>query len=145
MDAKKLLIEATKVAALKVATATSLRLPVSVSKPTYQTTTSSTGTASSSSSSSTNTVLTPLIPHAMRSPAFRSGQRSITPVSNFAAIQRAKEKIDQMKAAKGITVAQSAPKSTGRIAHSNKVTQNVSSSCVRFEIHFFLSIGNIEQ
>lgn len=131
MDAKKQLIEAAKVAALKVATATSLRLPVSVSKPSYQTTTS-TSTASSSSSSSSSSpssVLTPLIPHAMRSPTFRSGQRTIIPVNNFAAMQRAKEKIDQMKAAKGvkgITIAQSASKATGRIAHSNKTTQNVS-------------------
>lgn len=62
----------------------------------------------------------------MRSPAFRSGQRSITPVNNFAAIQRAKDKIDQMKAAKGLTVAHSASKSTGRIAHGNKAIQNVS-------------------
>ncbi|KAG4075880.1 hypothetical protein HA402_003706 [Bradysia odoriphaga] len=121
MDAKKQLIEATKIAALKVATATSLRLPVSVSKPSYQTTTS---TSTATSSPSTSSVLTPLIPHAMRSPAFRSGQRTITPVNNFAAIQRAKEKIDQMKAAKGMTVAQSASKVTGRIAHANKAVQN---------------------
>lgn len=121
IDAKKQLIEATKIAALKVATATSLRLPTSISKPSYQTTNSTT-----TASSSTSSVLTPLIPQAMRSPAFRPGQRSITPVNNFAAIQRAKEKIDQMKAAKGFTLAQSAPKNTGRVAHANKAIQNVS-------------------
>lgn len=126
-DAKKQLLEAAKIAALKAATATTLRLPPSVSKPSYQTTTFT------STSSSTSSVLTPLIPQAMRSPAaFRSGQRTITPVSNFAAIQRAKEKIDQMKAAKGITVAQSASKVAGRVAHANKAVQDVSHSVFFF-------------
>ncbi|KAJ6637931.1 RNA exonuclease 1 like [Pseudolycoriella hygida] len=115
-DAKKQLVEATKVAALKVVTATSLRIPPSMSKASCQST--------SSNTSSTTTTLTPLIPQSMRTPLYRTGPRTITPVNNFAAMQRAKEKIDQMKAAKGITVAQSASKSTGRIAHSNKATQN---------------------
>lgn len=126
IDAKKQLIEATKIAALKVATATSLRLPLSVSKPSFQNTSSTTTTSTSISSSTSSSVLTPLIPVAMRPPSFRPGQRSIIPVNNFAAIQRAKEKVDQMKAAKGITVAQSSSKSTGRIAHANKAVQNVS-------------------
>lgn len=110
---------------MKAATAASLRLPLSISKPSYQCT-STTTTKSTCTASSTNSVLTPLLPQAMRSPAFRSGQRSITPVNNFAAIQRAKEKVNQMKAAKGITVAQSAPKNIGRIAHGNKAVTNVS-------------------
>lgn len=117
-DAKKQLLEATKLAALKAATATSLRLPLSVSKPSYQTT---------STTSTSPIVLTPLIPLAKRSQAVvRPGQRTITPVNNFAAMQRAKEKIEQMKAAKGITLAQTASKTTGRIAHSNKGIHNVS-------------------
>lgn len=127
-ETKKQLIEAAKMAALKAATAKTLRLPASISKPSYQTTTLSSMSSSTITiaSSSTNSVLTPLIPQAMRSPAIRSVQRTITPVNNFAAIQRAKEKIDQMKAAKGITVAQSASKVTGRVAHANKAIQNVS-------------------
>lgn len=133
------MIEATKIAALKVATATSLRLPHSISKPSHQATSSTTST-STSIASSTSSVLTPLLPQAMRSPAFRPGQRSITPVNNFAAIQRAKEKIDQMKAAKGITLAQSAPKHTGRIAHANKAVQNVS-----FIRYFELIWGSVDQ
>lgn len=47
---------------------------------------------------------------------------AITPASNILAMQRAKEKIDQIRAAKQPTISRTAPKSVGRIAHATSVS-----------------------
>lgn len=70
--------------------------------------------------------LTPLIPPAALI-APRVNPRYISPVSNMLAIERAKEKVAQLKAQKDAhrqqfmpkTIAQTAPKGTGRVAHIN--------------------------
>lgn len=81
--------------------------------------------------------LTPLIPPAALVPPPRFGPR-FGPVSNFLAIERAKEKVQQLKAQKLAlhqqflpkpkiapvqTVAQTAARGTGRVAHTNSTIQ----------------------
>lgn len=81
--------------------------------------------------------LTPLIPPAALAPPPRFGPR-FGPVSNMLAIERAKEKVQQLKAQKLAqhqqflpkpkitpvqTIAQTAPRGTGRIAHTNSTIQ----------------------
>lgn len=73
----------------------------------------------STSSSSASSKLTPLIkPVPIMSRL--SYPRSITPISNMVAIQKAKAKLEEIKAAKIQTVSKTAPKTTGRVAHVNK-------------------------
>lgn len=79
--------------------------------------------------------LTPLIAPAALVPPPRFGPKSFSPVSNMLAIQRAKEKVQQLKAQKLAqhqqflpkptvkalppkTVAQTAARGTGRVAHA---------------------------
>lgn len=81
--------------------------------------------------------LTPLISPAALAPPPRFGPR-FGPVSNMLAIERAKEKVQQLKAQKLAqhqqflpkpkimpvqTIAQTASKATGRIAHTNSTIQ----------------------
>lgn len=71
----------------------------------------------STSTFSSSSKLTPLI-----SPVPISSRlsRSITPISNMVAIQKAKAKVDEIKASKIQTISKTAPKTTGRVAHVNK-------------------------
>lgn len=74
--------------------------------------------------------LTPLIAPAALSQQ-RAGPRTFTPVSNILAIQKAKEKIDQLKAAKqqqqllNQTIAHTVAKGVGRVAHTNNGSTQV--------------------
>lgn len=72
--------------------------------------------------------LTPLVSPASLLPQ-RFGPKTFSPVSNILALQRAKEKVEQLKAQKMSihqqllpqkTVAQTAPKGSGRVAHATK-------------------------
>lgn len=75
--------------------------------------------------------LTPLIsPAALIPPRFPPRIKPFAPVSSMMAIERAKEKVLQLKAQKAAqhqqfipkTIAQTAPKGTGRIAHTNSTS-----------------------
>lgn len=72
----------------------------------------------STSNSSASPQLTPLIKAVPIMSRLHS--RSITPVSNMVAIQKAKAKVEQIKAARIQTISKTAPKTTGRVAHVNK-------------------------
>lgn len=50
---------------------------------------------------------------------------AITPASNIMAMQRAKEKIDQIRAAKQPTISRTVSKAVGRVAHVTNVTAEV--------------------
>lgn len=75
--------------------------------------------------------LTPLISPSIIA-THRLGPRPIAAVSNMLAIQKAKEKIDQMKAAKlrqqEQTIAHTVSKGSNRVAHVNKAIEPVVSS-----------------
>lgn len=65
--------------------------------------------------------LTPLMSPALASYQPRLSNPRITPISNLAAIQKAKAKVDQMRAEKMQTVPKTVPKmGAGRVAHVNK-------------------------
>lgn len=81
--------------------------------------------------------LTPLIPPAALQPP-RAGPRSFAPVSNLLAIERAKAKVQQLRAEKMAqlqqmrpkasqtipqTIAQTSTKGSARVAHTNQVPQ----------------------
>lgn len=85
--------------------------------------------------------LTPLVPASTLMPQ-RFGPKTFSPVSNLLAIQRAKEKVQQLKAQKlaqhqqflppktklaqaapNSTIAQTTPKGSGRVAHINTAVQ----------------------
>lgn len=79
--------------------------------------------------------LTPLYSPALIA-AHRAATRTIAPVSNSIALQRAKQKIDELKAAKQLqeqqrldlstkTIAHTAAKGASRVAHTNKVVEKV--------------------
>lgn len=81
------------------------------------------------------TGLTPLISPAALIPPSRYGLKSFAPVSNMLAIQRAKEKVQELKAQKLAqhqqmipkpvtkTIAQTAGKGGGRVAHATNIIQ----------------------
>lgn len=96
--------------------------------------------------------LTPLIPPAALAPPPRFGPR-FGPVSNMLAIERAKEKVQQLKAQKLAlhqqflpkpkimpvqTIAQTAGKGTGRIAHTNSTIQV-------FAVHIWFEIQTLNR
>lgn len=89
----------------------------------------------------TKSNLTPLVPATSLFPQ-RFGPKTFSPVSNLLAIQRAKEKVQQLKAQKlaqhqqflppkpavtqaasKSTIAQTTPKGSGRVAHINTALQ----------------------
>lgn len=82
--------------------------------------------SSTRNSSSTKQTLTPLIsPAALIAP--RTSYKPIAAVSNLLAIQKAKEKIDQLKADKlrqqQQTIAHTVAKGTARVAHASKIVE----------------------
>lgn len=92
--------------------------------------------------------LTPLISPAVLAPP-RRPSKIFAPVSNMLAIERAKEKVLQLKQQKMAqhqqfipkTIAQTAPKGTGRVAHSKTTTTtttsntNTTNEIVHFKTH----------
>lgn len=64
--------------------------------------------------------LTPLLSPALTGYHPRLSNPRINPVSNLSAMQKAKAKVDQMRAEKMQTVPKTMPKSSGRVAHVNK-------------------------
>lgn len=84
--------------------------------------------------------LTPLFSPALLA-AHRASGRSIAPVSNTLALQRAKQKIDEIKAAKQLqeqqrldlpskTIAQTTAKGSNRVAHANKAVPQVTKTAL---------------
>lgn len=100
----------------------------------------------SSSTTSATPKLTPLIKPVPISS--RLYPRSITPISNMVAIQKAKAKVEQIKAARIQTVSKTAPKTTGRVAHVNKDVIEVHTFLItiaiaafNFIVYFFAEIS----
>lgn len=109
-------IEATRAAALQAARSTALRLPPSRTSLIPKT--------PSTASTNPQPVLTPLISPALQMASTLHRTRpAITPVSNVLAMQRAKEKIDQMNALKRPTIAQTSSKAGSRVAHVKVVPE----------------------
>lgn len=64
---------------------------------------------------------------------------AITPASNILAMQRAKEKIDLIRAAKQPTISRTVSKAVGRVAHATSVTAEVRKT-IMFVFIFYISI-----
>ena len=88
--------------------------------------TTSTSTSTSITSSTTLSNKSSPVNNQTLLQKYPSSRGTIAPVSNILAFQRAKEKIDQIKAAKLQTFAKTASKHTPRVAHISKAVIEVS-------------------
>lgn len=93
--------------------------------------------------------LTPLMPSAALQPPRAGPPRTFAPVSNLLAIERAKAKVQQLRAEKMAqlqemrpkapqTIAQTSTKGTARVAHTNQAAQVL----VRFLSFVFCSLNS---